>query len=144
MGKKAGTRCCANGQHQVQIELQGTNNDTAKTSQNLQACIGECDSDAQCAAGLTCFQRSYGEQIPGCKGNGGGRNWDYCSEKNWCSFGTPSVPCTMYTFAEAKTACENAGARLCTVAELEKSAATGKFKIKISSHQVRVGEGESS
>jgi hypothetical protein len=121
-GKKAGRRCCANGQ--VQIELQGTKNYAAT---NLQACIGECNADSQCAAGLTCFQRRYGAQIPGCKGNGGGRDWDYCSEKNWCSYGTPSVPCTMYTFAEAKTSCENAGARLCSVAEVEKSAVTGKF-----------------
>ena len=131
-GKKAGRRCCASGQ--VQIELQGTTDNNAAT--NLQACIGECDSDAQCAAGLTCFQRQYGDQIPGCKGNGRSRTWDYCSEKNWCSYGTTSAPCTMYTFAEAKTACENAGARLCTVAEVEKSAVTGKFKLNSSLHQI--------
>merc|ERR1711981_650859 len=55
--------------------LSGGNSGSAK---NLKACTGECDSDAQCAKGLKCFQRSKGEKIPGCKGNGGGKDWDYC------------------------------------------------------------------
>jgi hypothetical protein len=40
---------------------------------------GECDADHQCAAGLECFQRSNGEEIPGCDvtdAPSGG--WDYC------------------------------------------------------------------
>jgi len=62
------------------IELSGSNNGNAR---NLQRCVGECDSilgdnDAQCAPGLKCFQRSNNEPIPGCKGSGGGRDWDYC------------------------------------------------------------------
>merc|ERR1719272_2800978 len=57
------------------IELSGVNDDNAK---NLQACIGECDNDGQCAAGLECFQRSNGETIPGCKGSGAHKGWDYC------------------------------------------------------------------
>ena len=44
----------------------------------LLACRGECDYDGQCAAGLRCFQRSNGEPIPGCRGQGGGKDWDYC------------------------------------------------------------------
>merc|ERR1712060_931339 len=55
--------------------LSGGNNGGAK---NLKACSGECDADSQCAKGLKCFQRSKGEKIPGCKGNGGGKDWDYC------------------------------------------------------------------
>ena len=55
--------------------LSGSNNNNAK---NLQACIGECDNDGQCATGLTCFQRDRYEAIPGCKG-AGTRGWDYCS-----------------------------------------------------------------
>lgn len=51
-------------------------NDGAAT--DLQACVGECDSDGQCAAGLKCFQRENGETIPGCSGDGGGPTWDYC------------------------------------------------------------------
>merc|ERR1712036_55604 len=55
--------------------LSGGNNGGAK---NLQRCVGECDADSQCAYGLKCFQRSKGEPIPGCKGNGSGKDWDYC------------------------------------------------------------------
>merc|ERR1712032_1435713 len=55
--------------------LSGGNSGGAK---NLKACTGECDADSQCAKGLKCFQRSKGEKIPGCKGNGGGKDWDYC------------------------------------------------------------------
>jgi Notch-like protein len=56
------------------VELSG-DNDGAAT--NLQACIGECDSDDQCAAGLTCFQRDGDIAIPGCSGTGVS-GWDYC------------------------------------------------------------------
>ena len=51
---------------------------TVISRSNLQACIGECDRDSQCAAGLKCLQRSYDESIPGCTGPGGGPTWDYC------------------------------------------------------------------
>lgn len=46
------------------IPLSGSNDGSAV---NLAACVGECDSDAQCAVGLKCFQRSTGEKIPGCR-----------------------------------------------------------------------------
>ena len=65
------TSCSA----RVEAELSG-GNDGAAT--NLQACRGECDADAQCATGLACYQRSHGEAIPGCHGDGGGTDWDYC------------------------------------------------------------------
>ena len=46
---------------------------------NLQACIGECDRDTDCAAGLKCFQRAGGEDIPGCDvSTASGSSWDYC------------------------------------------------------------------
>ena len=60
------------------ITLSGGNDNSAT---NLQACTGECDADSQCAAGLTCFQRSNDEAIPGCSGSGSptaGADWDYC------------------------------------------------------------------
>jgi hypothetical protein len=41
--------------------LSGGNDGNAK---NLKACIGECDNDGQCAAGLKCYQRKHGEHIP--------------------------------------------------------------------------------
>jgi hypothetical protein len=40
-------------------------------------CEGDCDSDAQCASGLVCFQRSGTTAVPGCTGIGT-TNWDYC------------------------------------------------------------------
>ena len=54
--------------------LGGDNDDDAK---NLQACVGECDDDSQCAAGLKCFQRDNTDAIPGCIG-AGNTDWDYC------------------------------------------------------------------
>ena len=59
------------------VELSGANNDGAV---NLAACTGECDNDGQCAPGLKCFQRSNGESIPGCRGPGSGKGWDYCHD----------------------------------------------------------------
>ena len=47
----------------AKVPLSGVDLGTA--SVNLQACIGRCHSDSQCAAGLACFQRSRGEAIPG-------------------------------------------------------------------------------
>jgi hypothetical protein len=56
------------------IPLSGDNDDAAT---NLQVCTGDCDSDAQCATGLACFQRSNYETVPGCTG-AGSRGADYC------------------------------------------------------------------
>ena len=49
------------------VPLQGTNDNSAT---NLEACIGECDSDSQCKPGLKCFQRSGLTPVPGCGGSG--------------------------------------------------------------------------
>jgi len=57
------------------VVLSGGNDGSAT---NLQACVGECDADSQCAAGLKCFQRSNGEKIPGCVGPGSDKGHDYC------------------------------------------------------------------
>merc|ERR1719271_1401797 len=56
------------------VELGGTNDGDAT---NLEACIGECDSDAQCKPGLKCFQRTGLGPVPGCAGQGK-KDWDYC------------------------------------------------------------------
>ena len=34
-------------------------------------CTGDCDSDADCEAGLVCFQRDSTQAIPNCSGEGG-------------------------------------------------------------------------
>lgn len=62
------------------IELSGGNDSNAW---GLKACKGECDADWQCASGLLCFQRDDGETIPGCKGSGAGKDWDYCYDPLW-------------------------------------------------------------
>lgn len=43
-------------------------------------CEGDCDSDADCLPGLTCFQRSGSTPVPGCAngGNGDRSDVDYC------------------------------------------------------------------
>ncbi|CAJ1965923.1 unnamed protein product [Cylindrotheca closterium] len=43
----------------------------------LDQCHGDCDSDTDCAQGLTCFQRTRDEAVPGCTGNGA-TGLDYC------------------------------------------------------------------
>ena len=43
----------------------------------LGLCEGDCDTDSDCASGLSCFQRSGYTTVPGCTGSGI-KNWDYC------------------------------------------------------------------
>ena len=71
------------------VELQGDNDNKAT---NLEACIGECDNDGQCKDGLKCFQRSNGESIPGCIGDGAGKDWDYCYDPTWTADISPDSP----------------------------------------------------
>ena len=47
----------------------------------LCACEGDCDSDADCAAGLQCYQRDASSDVPpGCQAGGSGDQgaYDYC------------------------------------------------------------------
>ncbi|CAJ1964753.1 unnamed protein product [Cylindrotheca closterium] len=44
----------------------------------LGACQGDCDTDAECAGNLICFQRAEFEDVPGCTGFGVS-GFDYCS-----------------------------------------------------------------
>ena len=83
------------------VALSGTNGGKASMGKGiLKACIGECDADYDCITGLTCFQRSKGEPIPGCVGNGNGNTWDYCynitaaptTDENGCSVKEFDVP----------------------------------------------------
>ena len=81
--------------------LGGKNDDGAV---NLTQCLGQCDSDYQCASGLECFQRDGSEAIPGCRehGHGGGSQvgWNYCYDPKYAS--TPETkPATVEERAEA-------------------------------------------
>lgn len=56
-------------------------------------CQGDCDVDSDCAAGLTCYQRSSGESVPGCLGGAEDRSdVDYCVGSP--SFAGPTDPAT--------------------------------------------------
>jgi hypothetical protein len=44
-------------------------------------CEGDCDSDAECAPGLKCMQRTGDEAVPGCSGPGNPGE-DYCIDPN--------------------------------------------------------------
>ena len=47
----------------------------------LGECQGDCDSNADCATGLTCMQRNGVEPVPGCVGLGDSGS-DYCYDPN--------------------------------------------------------------
>jgi hypothetical protein len=49
-----------------QIPLQQLGGSFCKASRPCSECRGDCDSDADCAAGLKCFQRNAKEVVPGC------------------------------------------------------------------------------
>jgi len=57
------------------IPMSGSND---KKARNLGRCVGECDSDSQCAAGLKCHKKDKHTPIAGCSGQGAGAGWDYC------------------------------------------------------------------
>merc|ERR1712085_74727 len=40
-------------------------------------CMGDCDSNADCKSGLSCFQRNGNTPVPGCSGDGVS-GYDYC------------------------------------------------------------------
>ena len=46
-------------------------------SVTMELCEGDCDSDDQCADGLSCYFRNNYHIIPGC-GGGGKEDYDYC------------------------------------------------------------------
>jgi hypothetical protein len=47
----------------------------------LSLCEGDCDDDADCAAGLICWQRNAGEDVPGCIGDFSTSS-DFCVKSN--------------------------------------------------------------
>ena len=56
-----------------------------------------------------------------------------CGSKKLSICGTNKEDlCARYTFAEAKAACANAGARLCTLAEVQSGAVKGEFIYSLS------------
>lgn len=71
------------------------NNKIPATAWPLEECAGDCDSDADCATGLICQQRSGGEPVPGCYGaigEGISKSSDFCFDpsKTDAPTGSPS------------------------------------------------------
>ena len=48
-----------------------------KSNKKCGVCEGDCDTNADCKAGLKCFQRKKSEAVPGCNG-AGVKGHDYC------------------------------------------------------------------
>jgi hypothetical protein len=49
----------------------------------LELCVGDCDSDEDCATTLVCFQRGANQDVPGCSGGrDNGSRTDYCVYPN--------------------------------------------------------------
>ncbi|GKZ00110.1 hypothetical protein MPSEU_000964400 [Mayamaea pseudoterrestris] len=62
----------------TEVKLKG-NDGSPSSAFPLGLCQGDCDSDSDCATGLTCFQRSGGDAVPGCSGGeNDNSNSDYC------------------------------------------------------------------
>ena len=64
-----------------------------KSRYPLNQCQGDCDKDAHCKSGLTCFQRNSNEPVPGCIGgaNDDSRT-DYCVDPADLQGGLPTLP----------------------------------------------------
>lgn len=52
-------------------------------------CEGDCDEDSDCAEGLVCKKREYGQAVPGCSG-WNFPQFDYCYDPN-CDEGLPPL-----------------------------------------------------
>ena len=64
--------------HPPPVQSPVYNDPTAPTpAHSLGECQGDCDSDADCEAGLYCYQRDNFDPIPGCGGTDASRT-DYC------------------------------------------------------------------
>jgi len=75
---------------------------------NLGLCEGDCDSNDDCAAGLSCFQRNGLTPVPGCSG-AGNTNWDYCYDPSEAAVGSSPVDIANSASLEgAKLAMDNA------------------------------------
>ena len=105
-------------------------------------CTGDCDSDADCASGLKCFQRPGKGAVPGCTSGGSGDKYDfdYChSGLDYGKIFTANCPKTCNTQTMRSelctcTACHSVpGAPCqphCACTACSKSCGVGKYKVK--------------
>lgn len=66
---------CYDPKKQAPLKVVGANPPKA----SLDACSGDCDSDATCKEGLVCFQQHGETRVPGCSGDVK-EDYDYCIE----------------------------------------------------------------
>jgi len=65
-------------------------------------CQGDCDSDSECSSGLSCFQRTSTQTVPGCTGSGSpGR--DYCYKKSSTPTKSPTKAPTSSTILNLRS-----------------------------------------
>ena len=72
----------------------------------LGRCEGDCDSDADCEQGLTCFQRDGLEAIPGCNGSGESGS-DYCYSITDPPTPAPLPPTSIVQLNECEGSCSS-------------------------------------
>ena len=79
----------------------------------LQECQGDCDTDADCAHGLVCFERSANEEVPGdCEFGGTGIAMeDYCikpylGDNQLLIYGLHGEPAENYPLQECQGDCD--------------------------------------
>jgi len=78
--------------------------DTCTSSNKCGECVGDCDSDSDCAEGLYCFKRDSAEAVPGCPAGGDGDlvDYDYCVVTP-----TPAPAVPWNSGGEAPSSCYN-------------------------------------
>jgi hypothetical protein len=84
------SQSCVMGHHQFNVDacpscknLTSIGVDACTTTSRCDQCEGDCDTDADCKAGLTCFQRTNGEVVPDCSvGAETNDAWDFCTTKS--------------------------------------------------------------
>ena len=77
----------------------------------MDACLGDCDSDDECADHLLCFQRDANDIVPGCIGGAEYElGTDFCFERPpnylW-KFGNNGVPESAFPLGECEGDCDS-------------------------------------
>ncbi|KAL7458576.1 hypothetical protein ACHAWC_010186 [Mediolabrus comicus] len=81
--KNGGCRYRSLPDHYDPIPLRHVANDgSPRRRYPLGLCEGDCDSNADCAAGLKCMKRDNYEPVPGCSGSHKFKSADFCIEKD--------------------------------------------------------------
>ncbi|KAL7537594.1 hypothetical protein ACHAWF_005837 [Thalassiosira exigua] len=74
----------------------------------LDECEGDCDDDSECQGSLVCFQRSWGEPVPGCSGDDRIRKTDYCVRlKELTIVGNDGQPGSAFPLGKCEGDCDS-------------------------------------